>query len=70
MTLAYTMKNLADVGRAMRLSKEGAEREAWPRERLEAFQRERLGAHVRPGRHRRHRSARVLRGSQWTACTP
>jgi phenylacetate-coenzyme A ligase PaaK-like adenylate-forming protein len=43
MTLGYAMKNLADVGRAIRLAKEGEEHERWPRERLDAFQRARLG---------------------------
>ena len=43
MSLTYTLKNLADVKRAMSIAAAGAEREQWPRERLDAFQRERLG---------------------------
>lgn len=43
MSLTYRLKNLADVKRAMGIAAAGAEREFWPRERIDAFQRERLG---------------------------
>ena len=43
MSLAYRLKNLADVKRAMGIVAAAAEREFWPRERIDAFQRERLG---------------------------
>lgn len=46
MSLAYRLKNLADVKRAMRIAAATAEREQWPRARLDAFQRERLGTLV------------------------
>jgi phenylacetate-coenzyme A ligase PaaK-like adenylate-forming protein len=46
MSLTYVLKNLADVKRAMGIAAAGAEREQWPRERIDAFQRERLGALV------------------------
>jgi phenylacetate-CoA ligase len=40
--MGYRIKRLQDVARGVRLSKELAERERWPRERLERFQQERL----------------------------
>jgi phenylacetate-coenzyme A ligase PaaK-like adenylate-forming protein len=43
MTLGYAVKNLADVRRAIGLAREDPARERWPRERIEALQRERLG---------------------------
>jgi len=46
MSFAYRLKNLADAKRAMGLAAAGAEREQWPRERIDAFQRERLGGLV------------------------
>ena len=39
MDLSYQRKRLADVVRSVRLSKELAKQERWPRERLEAHQR-------------------------------
>ena len=54
MRLGYWTANLRDVMRAMAASREAAERERWPRERLDAFQRERLGALVE---HASHHSA-------------
>ena len=43
MRLEYTWKNAADVAAAIANARRAAERERWPRERIEAFQRERLG---------------------------
>jgi len=43
MSIAYRLKNLADVKRAMGIAAAATEREFWPRERIDAFQRERLG---------------------------
>jgi phenylacetate-coenzyme A ligase PaaK-like adenylate-forming protein len=43
MSLSYRLKNLVDVKRAIGIAAEAAEREHWPRERIDAFQRERLG---------------------------
>lgn len=40
--MGYRIKRLQDVARGIRLSKELAERERWPRERVERFQQERL----------------------------
>jgi phenylacetate-CoA ligase len=40
--MGYRIKRLQDVARGIRASKELAERERWPRERLERFQQERL----------------------------
>jgi phenylacetate-CoA ligase len=40
--MGYRIKRLQDVARGIRLSKELAERERWPRERLERFQQQRL----------------------------
>jgi phenylacetate-coenzyme A ligase PaaK-like adenylate-forming protein len=40
--MGYRSKRLVDFARGMRESKEMLERERWPRERIEAFQRERL----------------------------
>jgi len=40
--MGYGMKRLQDFGRGVRLARQLAERERWPRERLEAFQQERL----------------------------
>ena len=42
MTLTYQRKRLADFAAGARLSRELAERERWPRERLARFQQERL----------------------------
>lgn len=42
MTLTYQRKRLADFASGARLSRELAERERWPRERLARFQQERL----------------------------
>ena len=42
MTLTYQRKRLADFAAGARLSRELAERERWPRERLAHFQQERL----------------------------
>jgi putative adenylate-forming enzyme len=50
MRLDYNRKRLADVGRALRTARAAAERERWPRERLERFQQQRLNelaAHAR-----------------------
>jgi phenylacetate-coenzyme A ligase PaaK-like adenylate-forming protein len=44
--LAYGLRNLRDVTRALAQREALAARERWPRERLDAFQRERLGALV------------------------
>jgi phenylacetate-CoA ligase len=44
--LGYAVRNAVDVVRATATGGTLAERERWPRERLEAFQRERLGALV------------------------
>lgn len=46
MTLGYLVRNALDVGRAIAQSGTLREREGWSRDRLEAFQRERLGALV------------------------
>jgi phenylacetate-coenzyme A ligase PaaK-like adenylate-forming protein len=46
MTLSYRYRNLVDVARAVGESAAGRERERWPRERLLAFQHERLAALV------------------------
>jgi phenylacetate-coenzyme A ligase PaaK-like adenylate-forming protein len=46
MRFAYGLRNLRDVTRAMAQREALAARERWPRERLDAFQRERLGALV------------------------
>ena len=40
--MGYRIKRLQDFARGVRLARELAERERWPRERLEAFQQERL----------------------------
>jgi phenylacetate-CoA ligase len=45
--MGYRIKRLQDVARGIRLSKELAERERWPRERLERFQQERLNELLR-----------------------
>jgi phenylacetate-CoA ligase len=45
--MGYRIKRLQDVARGIRLSKELAERERWPRERLERFQQERLNGLLR-----------------------
>lgn len=42
MSLAYKARCLAEVTRAIKQSRAGAERERWERERLERWQRERL----------------------------
>jgi hypothetical protein len=44
--LGYTLKNTTDVVCAVRESPERAKRERWSRDRLEAFQRDRVGALV------------------------
>src|SRR5262245_16579286 len=41
-SMGYRMKRLHDTARGLRAAKELAERERWPRERLEAFQQQRL----------------------------
>ena len=46
MRLRYTLANAADVARAFRARRAASERERWPRERLHAFQQEKLGALV------------------------
>jgi phenylacetate-CoA ligase len=45
--MGYRIKRLQDVARGIRQSKELAEREHWPRERLERFQQERLNELLR-----------------------
>jgi phenylacetate-coenzyme A ligase PaaK-like adenylate-forming protein len=40
--MGYRIKRLQDFGRGVRLARQLAERESWPRERLAAFQEERL----------------------------
>ena len=40
--MGYRMKRIQDFGRGLRLARELAERERWPRERLEAFQQRRV----------------------------
>jgi phenylacetate-CoA ligase len=45
--MGYRMKRLHDTVRGVRAARELAERERWPRERLEAFQQERLAALAR-----------------------
>ncbi len=45
--MGYRMKRVHDTVRGVRAAKELAERERWPRERLEAFQQERLAALAR-----------------------
>ena len=45
--MGYRIKRLQDVARGIRLSKELAERERWPRERLRRFQQEHLNELVR-----------------------
>ena len=47
MTLTYQRKRLADFAAGARLSRELAERERWPRERLARFQQQRLDELVR-----------------------
>ena len=47
MTVTYQRKRLADFAAAARLSRELAERERWPRERLAHFQQQRLDELVR-----------------------
>jgi phenylacetate-CoA ligase len=44
--MSYRRKRIIDVGRALRMARELEERERWPRERLQAHQRERLAALV------------------------
>src|SRR4051794_28885064 len=44
MRLDYNRKRLADVARALSANRAAAERERWPRERLERFQQQRLDA--------------------------
>jgi phenylacetate-coenzyme A ligase PaaK-like adenylate-forming protein len=46
MNVGYQLKNLRDVARAMSMRSALLERERWPRERLETFQRARLAALV------------------------
>jgi phenylacetate-coenzyme A ligase PaaK-like adenylate-forming protein len=45
--MSYKVKRVIDVGRALKEGRALAERERWPRERLEAYQRERLAELVR-----------------------
>ena len=52
--MGYRIKRLQDFARGVRLARELAERERWPRERLEAFQQERL---TELARHAAARSA-------------
>src|SRR5262245_3579501 len=40
--MGYRLKRLQDFAHGVRLARELAERERWPRERLEAFQQQRL----------------------------
>jgi phenylacetate-CoA ligase len=47
MSLLYHRRRVADVAAGLRQARAGAERERWPRERLERFQQERLDALVR-----------------------
>jgi phenylacetate-CoA ligase len=47
MRLRYHRRRLADFARCLPAARAGAERERWPRERLEAFQQERLDDLVR-----------------------
>ena len=47
MTLTYQRKRLADFAAGARLSRELAERERWPHERLARFQQQRLDELVR-----------------------
>jgi phenylacetate-coenzyme A ligase PaaK-like adenylate-forming protein len=48
--MSYHRKRIVDVARALRTARELGERERWPRERLEAHQREQLDALVRHAR--------------------
>jgi phenylacetate-coenzyme A ligase PaaK-like adenylate-forming protein len=50
--MGYRSKRLVDFGRGMRESKAMLERERWPRERIEAFQRDRLAELVAYARER------------------
>jgi phenylacetate-CoA ligase len=50
--MGYRIKRLQDVARGIRLSKALAERERWPRERLERFQQQRLSDLLRYARER------------------
>jgi phenylacetate-coenzyme A ligase PaaK-like adenylate-forming protein len=52
--MGYRIKRVQDFARGVRLARELAERERWPRERLEAFQQERL---TELARHAAERSA-------------
>lgn len=47
MDVGYQAKRLVDVGRALRAARALAERERWPRERLERHQQQQLDALVR-----------------------
>jgi phenylacetate-coenzyme A ligase PaaK-like adenylate-forming protein len=48
--MSYRLKRIVDVGRALRMARELQQHERWPRERLEAHQREQLEALVRHAR--------------------
>jgi phenylacetate-CoA ligase len=67
MRLGYHRRRVADLAVGLRQARAGAERERWPRDRLERFQRERLDALVRhAARHSplyRERLAGTLDGS-------
>jgi phenylacetate-CoA ligase len=45
--MSYHLKRIADVGRALRVARQLAQRERWPRERLQEHQRDQLEALVR-----------------------
>ena len=65
--MGYRIKRLQDIARGVRASRELAERERWPRERLERFQHERLdGARPVRGRDTRRSGASGCRAAGWS----
>jgi phenylacetate-coenzyme A ligase PaaK-like adenylate-forming protein len=63
--MGYRLKRLRDFARSLRATRELAERERWPRERLEAFQRDRLAALIAELRERSpYWCERIPRGAE------